>query len=246
MSGPGQGRRHPAEAAGGADGPVQIRTIYERFPVTIKGAFVLSGADPDPHSARILEAVVARIPSGPVKPIAIEDGELDVAPKRDLFLPFEASIAELEPGWYTVRSRVRVDGGRVFELSGRPFAVPWPRSSVRTGSVAVDGRIRLGDVEASIERLDMKTDRVEVIWRVERPSTPKEDPGPPRLALRVSADGSELAEVPWPQSSLETGFTAGRRRSVCYPVPRGASELTIEVSGPGRGATGGPVAIRLA
>jgi hypothetical protein len=64
----------------------------ERFPATIKGAFVLRSADPDPHAAKVLRAEVVRIPTGPTKPVPMTDTQVEVAPRRDLFLPFEVTI----------------------------------------------------------------------------------------------------------------------------------------------------------
>src|SRR5713226_4531239 len=105
------------------EGPVSVLTRFERFPATIKGAFVLRSADPDPHAARIVRAEIVRIPAGGAKPFSFSDAQVDVAPGLDLYVPFEATIADLAPSWYVVRSEVRVDGGRTWEHASRPFAV---------------------------------------------------------------------------------------------------------------------------
>src|SRR5206468_7130740 len=80
--------------------PVQVVTRFERFPASIKGAFVLRGGDGNPHSVRFQWAAVARVPKGPTRSIPLEDRLIDVAPGRDLFVPFEAPATDLDPGWY--------------------------------------------------------------------------------------------------------------------------------------------------
>ena len=209
--------------------PVLVRAIYERFPITIKGAFVLRGADPNPHTARIISAVIARIPSGPERPIAAPSTEMDVAPKRDLFLPFEASIGDLEPGWYEVRSRVRVDGSRLQEQSGKPFSVAWPRSAVRTGTIPVGKDLRVERRTISVDRVELRTDRAEVHWRADDPPGAGTAP-----ELRLSAGRAALPALP-PTAAGGADARGGRRRAVFYPVPRGATSLVLEISVGGRG-----------
>ena len=121
-----RGRRGPEPTYDGPPGPVLLRTVFERFPVTIKGAFVLRGSDPNPHQVRFERAVVARIPSGPLKDVPLDRVPLEVAPHRDLFLPFEAAIVDLDPGWYVVRSEVSIDGAVRQEQDSPPFAIHWP------------------------------------------------------------------------------------------------------------------------
>jgi hypothetical protein len=104
------GARAGAERAGPR--PVGVRTRFERFPATLKGAFVLRGEDGDPHVVVLEGASLARLPSGRAVPVPTEPLQVDVAPARDLFVPFEAPVSELSPGWYEIRSTIRVDGGR--------------------------------------------------------------------------------------------------------------------------------------
>src|SRR5205085_10973813 len=114
--------------------------------------------------------VVARMPQGAAMEVPVEPVPLGVGPHRDLFLPFEATIVELEPGWYVVRSEVSIDGAARQEQDGPPFVVPWPRGVMRAGPVAVASRVELPTGSVWIERLELRTDRVEVLWRHERPS----------------------------------------------------------------------------
>jgi len=68
-----------------SEGPpaISVRTRFERFPATIKGAFVLQGADGDPHLVSVEGAVVARIPSGRTVEVPVEPAQIHVAPARD-------------------------------------------------------------------------------------------------------------------------------------------------------------------
>jgi hypothetical protein len=222
-----------------ATGPVLVRTVFERFPITIKGAFVLRGADANPHQARFERAVVARIPAGPDQDVPLDAVPLEVAPHRDLFLPFEAQIADLEPAWYVVRSEVRIDGSVLQEQDSKPFVVPWPRGAMRTGAVSAGSRVRLASGSIWIERLDLRTDRVEVVWRHEPAPTP---PAVSEPSIAVLVDGQPLETLP-PTAGGGPDAPGGRRRSVAYPVPKGAANLVVEVTGSDGHAALVPVAL---
>jgi len=79
---------------------VSIRASFERFPATVKGAFVLRGADRNPHQVRIDAARVREFSGRGAVPIGLDPVTLDVAPNLDLFVPFEFGITELSAGWY--------------------------------------------------------------------------------------------------------------------------------------------------
>ncbi len=216
-----RGRRGPEPSFDSAPGPVLLRIVFERFPVTIKGAFVLRGGDPDPHVARIVGAELARTPAGPTRPIPVEGAPMDVAPRLDLFLPFEAVIAELDPGWYLVRCELQVDGGRPTFVDSRPFSVAWSRGATATGTASPSARAAFGVRSVVIDRVDLRGDRVEVLWRTENWTG-----GDPGLAL--SADGADLE--PLPPRAGGSAEPPGRHRSVWYPAPRGTRALAIQVS----------------
>jgi hypothetical protein len=213
-------RRGPEPLYDGPPGPVLVRTVFERFPVTVKGAFVLRGGDRDPHVARIAGASVARTPTGPAKPIVVETSAMDIAPRRDLFLPFEATISDLDPGWYVVRCDLQVDGGVPTPIDSRSFSMPWPRATMASGSVSPAGRLTWGARALVIERLDLRADRVEAIWHTENWSA-----GDPVLAIAV--DGTDLEALPASAAGADPG--PERRRSAWYPARRGSRSLTISV-----------------
>jgi hypothetical protein len=214
--------------------PVDVQTRYERFPVSLKGAFVLRGADGNPHSVRIESARVARIPSGSAKPFAVEAGIVDVAPGRDLFVPFEAPVSEIEPGWYVVESTLKVDGGRAFVFSSRPFAVSWPRTDVRRGTIAVEKTIRAGTRDVRIDRVEMGGDTAAVVWWTESegatvPAAERSGEERAELAAILIADGQPLDVLPVDvgRSGRADLRSRGENRTVSYPVPRPTRSLAV-------------------
>jgi hypothetical protein len=214
----------------GSSGPVQVQTRFERFPASIKGAFVLKGADGDPHAVTFDWARVTRIPTGTSKPIALEDRQLDVAPNRDLFVPFEVPVFEMDPSWYKVACSVRVDGGRSYEQTGRPFTIPWPRSDVRKGTIQVGKAVRAGGSSFRVERVELGWDSAAVLWRTEAGSgRGAARPGQDARAVLL-ADGTELERLPdQAGSKLSEPRREGEARSVTYPVLRSVRSLRVSV-----------------
>jgi hypothetical protein len=210
--------------------PVDVRIRFERFPATLKGAFVMSGSDGNPHVVRLDWAGIARIPSGPVRTFATEDVLVDVAPSRDLFIPFEAPITDLEPSWYVVRCSVQVDAAGSLQFDGRPFALPWPRGDVRRGTARLGRTVRVGGRGFDIDRLDMAGDSAAVVW-----SWGSETPAGPEAAdgaeIRLLADGDPLEGLP-PLSAggrIHGTLSPGEQRSLFYPVLRAVRSVTLVV-----------------
>src|SRR5436309_4540026 len=175
--------------------PIRVQTRFERFPASIKGAFVMAGADGNPHGVKIEHAEVVRVPEGPAKPVPIEDRAMDVAPARDLFVPFEVAVTDLEPGWYRVVSAVRVDAAQVWDFQSRPFTIPWPRNDVRRGSLSVDRTIAVDRVSFVVERVELGSDAAVVVWRRKSQKPAPPDEAEPGEAILL-ADGTELPLVP--------------------------------------------------
>jgi hypothetical protein len=212
--------------------PVRLQTRFERFPASIKGAFVLRGGDGDPHAVWFDWASVVRIPSGPRRPIALEERQLDVAPNRDLFVPFEVPVAEMEPSWYAVESSLRVDGARSYTYVGRPFTIPWPRSEVRKGTIHLSKTIRAGASSFHVERVELGWDTAAVLWQPkgagEGKAASDEIAAGPRALL--IADEEELEELPdQAGSKLSEPRGPQERRSLSYPVMRSARSLRLVI-----------------
>jgi len=214
--------------------PVHVQTRFERFPASIKGAFVLKGGDGDPHTVRFDWARVARIPAGPARPVVLEDRQLHVAPNRDLFVPFEVAVSEMEPAWYVVESSLRVDGGRSYPYSGRSFTIPWPRSDVRKGTIHVGRTVRVSDLSFQVERVELGWDSAAVLWQPSAggPGPTAEPPGAEARAVLV-ADGAELEQLPDEAGSrLSEPRSPEGRRSVTYPLMRSAQALHVMMTLP--------------
>jgi hypothetical protein len=208
--------------------PVDVQTRFDQFPATIKGAFVMSGADGNPHAVDLEEAKVGRIPQGPSKDIPVEAVRVDVAPGRDLFVPFEVAVSDLESGWYALFSSVRVDAGRSWAFFSRAFSVPWPREAVRRGNLRPGRAVKAGAEQFVIEVVDMRSDCLVVSWRPAR-----DDGSTEGASLSVFIDDQELEPIdtkfrplgPRPQAGSTT-------RSVFYPVRRGSSRIGLAVMTP--------------
>jgi hypothetical protein len=207
--------------------PIEVSTRFERFPASLKGAFVLRGADGNPHAVRFDWANIARVPSGPDKPVPIEDRQIEVGPSRDLFVPFEVSVTELEPSWYVIRSSLQVDAGRSFGYSSRLFSIPWPRSDVRRGTFRLGAAARAGGRMFHVDLVELGPDAASVIWREDRKGPPAEDP-----ESSVIADGAALEIIPESPGLPQARLGPGERRTVCYPVPRSTRSLQVVMTLP--------------
>ena len=194
---------------------ISVRARFERFPATLKGAFVIRGEDSDPHLVALRAARAVRVGAPETRPIEIGPVTMDVVPHRDLFVPFEMPVSDLPPGWYGLECDADVDGTPSTFQGGKRFVVPWPRATVRRGAVRVDRTLALGDLKASIEQVDCGGDSIKLHLRTEPPSPP---------TVRLSADGEtlEVLEVEFDQES-------GRTRVTAYPVMRSHSRLRVEV-----------------
>jgi|ERR1051325_4578912 hypothetical protein len=210
------------------DRPVEVVTRFDQFPATMKGAFVMRGADGNPHAVELQSVAVERIPTGPSKSVSMGEVHVNVAPNRDLYVPFEVNITDLAPGWYVIRSAARVDAGRTWTFASRGFVVPWPKDLVRRGTVRAGGRVRAGDAQVEIESVEMRADSAVVTVVLPQESTPAA--GGAATIVRLLADGVDVEPVPAearpPAAKLEAG---GRARTTFYPVPRRTGVLSVLV-----------------
>jgi hypothetical protein len=200
------------------DERVSIRAHFERFPATLKGAFVLRGADADPHQVRIRAARVSEMAGRSIQPVGVEPVTLDVAPHLDLFVPFEVPLLDLGPGWYRLELEVVIDGDAGVVHPGERFAMAWPRGSMRRGSAAVGHTITAGSVSVTIEHVECTPDSVRVTYAA-----------PSRVALSLAAD-----EVPLSQIDEDFDPEAGRGRVVTYPAAKTQARLSVTARGTDR------------
>lgn len=200
---------------------VSVRALFERFPATVKGAFVVRGEDPDPHQVYFRSARVVRLPSGGARDLAVAPVILDVAPHQDMYVPFEFSIADMEPGWYALETELDVDGRPRTYPGGRRLVVPWPRSAVRRGTLRVARRVSVATgLEVDVDRVEFGPDSA-TVHLTARPARAVE--------VRLEADGARL-----PVIDRDLDPATGRVSLVAYPVLRSHRRLRIELSPGGR------------
>lgn len=202
--------------------PISVRARFERFPATVKGAFIFRGEDPDPHQVVVGGARVSAIGPGGSSPVPLAPVTLDVVPHRDVFVPFELPLSDLEPGWYTLVCDVEVDGTPATFDGGRRFSVPWPRATVRRGQVKVGKKVGLGDQTVQVEQVDCSGDSIKVSLRVDPPGA---------VTLKLFADGRRLQLL-----EIESDEAAGRAKATAYPLMRADEVLRIELKGRARGS----------
>ncbi len=207
------------------DAPVAVRTRFERFPATVKGAFVFRGIDGYPHTVRIVSAAISRVPTGILKPVPVGDVVVDVAPARDFFVPFEASISDLESSWYVVRLTFQVDVGKTWTSDSRLFVIPWPSGAVRRGVLRPDATIEIGEARVVIDRVELKADSAALTWRTEGDPSAAETVEAPVLV----ADGTHLESLPIDRPVESRAGVSTGRRTLSYPVFRSCRSLAVAV-----------------
>jgi len=199
---------------------ISIRARFERFPATVKGAFVVRGEDANPHLVSFREARIESVAGNISVPVPMKPAVIDVPPHQDVFLPFEFSVTDLAPGWYGLECDVDVDAVSRTMPGGRSFVVQWPRATVRRGSIAVDKALPLGEVTLRLEQLDCASDHVVLRFGV--------DPAH-LVTLKLLADGERLGEL-----ASEFDPTSGEGSLKTYPLMRAHSSLRIEATGRGK------------
>jgi hypothetical protein len=204
------------------DEPISVRARFERFPATVKGAFIFRGEDADPHQVVVSEARVAAVGGGGSSPLPMTPVTLDVVPHRDVFVPFEFAVTELEPGWYTLVCDVEVDGASSTYDGGSRFSVAWPRATIRRGSINVDERVPVGGVVVHVDQLECSGDSIRLSLQVDPPS---------EVGVKLSADGRRVQVL-----DVEIDDTTGKGRVTAYPLLRADEVLRIGLKGRGRGA----------
>lgn len=198
--------------------PVSVDTVFDRFPASVRGAVVARGLDREPHQIRLLavRVVQAHDPSREVHRAGVAEATIDVAPHKEVLIPFDVPFVELGSGWFCVMAEVEVDGSlRVEgpEGGGKRFGVPWPPDEVR--KVDMKPNLKVGG--AIIERIRSTVNGTEIRWR---PAKGAED-----AELKVSAGKQRL-----PMVEVTDDVRSGSRTTMAHPVPTRASELSVEVS----------------
>lgn len=203
---------------------VSVRATFERFPATVKGAFVFRGEGPNPHQVAFKQAAVVKVGGGDGMSIPVKPAVIDCPPHQDMFLPFEFSTTDLAPGWYELEAEVEVDADPRTMPGGRRFTVGWPRATVRRGPITADVRLDLGEGKVSITQIDCSGDNAVVSYVTE--------PASFAVELRVAADGERLGH-------LEDGFDpeTGKGWAKVYPILRSSGKISLHALTRGASAT---------
>ena len=197
------------------DGEISIRAHYERFPATIKGAFVLRGEGRDPRQVRIEDARVIEVSGGGSQSITMEPVTLEVAPHLDLFVPFEVPLTELGAGWYSLECDVEIDGVPDVVHPGDRFPVAWPRATVRRGPIPVGKSLDVSGDTVAIDQIDCAGDSIKIGFTATKAPT-----------LKLTVDGASV-----PVLDVQFDDATGRGKIVGYPLMRTQRALSIDASG---------------
>ncbi len=174
----------------------------------------MRGADGNPHQVRLDDARAVELAGrGPV-PMGMPQATLEVAPNRDLFVPFEFPVAELASGWYAIECEVAIDGAPETVRPGARFAVPWPRGATRRDDIRIGRSIAVDDGKVRIDQLLCKSDSVEL--RYEGTET----------SIALTANGSRL-----PVLDATFDSESGAGSVVAYPLLKTHSVVTIVIKG---------------
>lgn len=198
--------------------PVSVRTRFERFPATVKGALVFRGEDADPHQIAVRGARAVEYGGRGEREVPVELAVITVPPHQDVFVPFEMSLGELEPGWYGFEVDVDLDGSPRTLPGDRRFSVAWPRGTMRTGVVKVDRSFRVGDMRVVVARLQLASDATTLKLELDPPAP---------LEVALAADPG-LIELPVVEVELDERTSTATVRA--YPVPRESRKLRLEVA----------------
>lgn len=176
----------------------------------------MRGADGNPHQVRLDDARAVELAGHGVVSMGVQPATLEVAPNRDLFVPFEFPVVELASGWYAIECEVAIDGTPETVRPGSRFAVPWPRGATRRDQVRVGTSVVVGGEKVRFDELDCHADSVEL--RYEGADA----------TMTLSADGARMPV-------LETSFDAetGSGSVTAYPLLKTHRVLTIAVKGAG-------------
>ena len=176
----------------------------------------MRGADGNPHQIRLDDARAVELSGHGSVSMGVQPATLEVAPNRDLFVPFEFPVAELASGWYGVECRVAIDGSPETVRPEARFVVPWTRGATRRDQVLVGKSVPVGGEKVRLDQLVCHVDTSELRYEGTE------------AAITLSADG---ARVP----VLETMFDAetGSGSVIAYPLLKVHHVLTIAIKGAG-------------
>jgi hypothetical protein len=174
----------------------------------------MRGADGNPHQLRLDDARAVELAGHGSVSMGMSPATLEVAPNRDLFVPFEFPVAELESGWYAIECDVAIDASPETIRPGARFAVPWPRGATRRDGVRVGKTVAVGDGKVRIDQLQCRSDSIELSYEGTE------------ATIALAADGARL-----PLLDASFDVEAGAGSVVAYPVVKTQAVVTITIKG---------------
>ena len=209
------------------DERVSIRAHFERFPATVKGAFVLRGRrSRSAPGANRCGACSRDVGHGARS--RSDWSRSSWTWRRISTCSFRSSsaITELAAGWYDLECDVAIDGDRENVRPPKRFAVPWPRATVRRGNMKVDKTARVeGGPNVHVEQVECGGDTVRVAYTV----SPAEE-----VAVRLAVDDDPLTIL---ESAVRSGVGAWSRDRVSRDAhPLAPDDRCARPPGPDRAA----------
>jgi len=183
----------------------------------------MRGADGNPHQVRLEDARAVELAGHGSVSMGVHPATLEVAPNRDLFVPFEFPVTELSSGWYAIECDVAIDAEPETVRPGARFAVPWPRGATRRDQVRVGESVRVGGEKVQLDQLECRIDSIELRYEGAE------------AVITLVADG---ARIPVLEASFDPETGSGS--VTAYPLLKTQHHLTIGV----RGADG-PIEVAL-
>jgi hypothetical protein len=176
----------------------------------------MRGADGDPHQVRLDDARAVELAGHGSVSMGVQPATLEVAPNRDLFVPFEFPVAELASGWYAIECELAIDGSPETMRPGSRFAVPWPRGATRRDQVRVGRSIVIDGEKVRIDQLECRVDSLELRYEGSE------------ATMTLAADGERLPV-------LDTTFDPeiGSGSLTAYPLLKTQHALMIAIKGAG-------------
>jgi hypothetical protein len=174
----------------------------------------MRGADGNPHQIRLDDARAVELSGHGSISMGVQPATLEVAPNRDLFVPFEFPVAELASGWYGVECQVAIDGSPGTVRPDARFVVPWSRGATRRDQVVVGRSVPVGGEKVRLDQLVCHVDTSELRYEGTE------------ATITLAADGSRVP-------TLETTFDAetGSGSVTAYPLLKVDHVLTISIKG---------------
>ena len=183
----------------------------------------MRGADGNPHQVRLEDARAVELAGHGSVSMGVQPATLEVAPNRDLFVPFEFPVVELSAGWYAIECDVAIDAEPETMRPGARFAVPWPRGATRRDQVRVGESVVVGGEKVQLDQLECRIDTMELRFEGAE------------AVITLAADGERIPV-------LETTFDpeTGSGSVTAYPLLKTQRILAIAVKG-----AGGPIELTL-